>query len=1255
LLGGNKMNKQDLQKQHERVLRDSAQVKEHFKMYKVGKTWLFAGLFTISLGAGIVMGDHPDVHAATTETDPETSQSTATQTNLQAKSVVIGNKTQSQDSAPEMKAAADTTQTTTEPETQNTETQETETQGTETQGTETQNSESQSSTDVKAPETSDTQTATSNVQTTNLGDVTDESTIEQAKTAAARTYAQTGTPQQVTAISGVQGNSTTAADPVQAVSVTVEDASKTYDNQSDTPATINVKLSSNLTAPTGWFVTGNPDEYQVATNSGDLDLSQVNQNAGTYSISLSTDGLIRLNAVKANQDKNLVVTTADVTAGKLTIEKAPVATGSVAIENTSKLYDNDASTDPTSYKVKISNGLTAPTDWTANADGTYTVTIASGDIKANIDSQIAGSYLITLTDAGLTKITAANQNYEITADRVTPGIFQIQNNTKITVGVVRIMTTDPAKNDPKTFYVNVSREEAVPSDWTQSYDNTAQDEVVYEVPISYFDTSKVDRNKVGNYEINLTAAALNSLNTLNPSTPLAAINIQAGEYIVMDGASDYTTRHLSNFGGGGGNIGSHVLNDGDGATLQLGIFGTTKEKDNDFTDIIIIPAGLAVADVTTDPTDATKILSYTKATDPVKTITDSATQALNDAGTPYTNLVVKQLNNYKGRQSFMLQLGTVDSSIGTDTKVPINVVVDPDVTNVTDGNWGDRVVQNDAAILYATDDNALTHGGNVIYADSAYPNVPEVANALGLTNAHTISQGYDNVNWAGTYTIRHVPVQDTYKLEDATGNKIADSVTTSGTVGDAYDPLSVVPDKITTTDGTEYILNQTTVPVEQTFKAATGKIDASTTVAAGTTYTATYKKVIDTTKAENQVKINDQSIAWGNPAPTSYTVTLPSNLKAPADWIKTTGNTYNVDVNSGDFAGALDTAVGTYTVTLSKQGLTSLAAANPDYLFDNPITGAGKLTITADPVKVTVTDTAGNNLKTVPTIQIGSDTTTNGDDVTVAGIPVSQLNHITFNFTDDATNTQHIKTITISADKTTNQALGLGTYYDGKPDEKVAYTAEQSGAATPGEAVAKLISSYNYSPMISFDGTTPQITKEFTRNLKTLQGMTSIDVVYNQKASATVTYVDDDNGGSVVPNTGTTLNGFSGDVMSYTVTIPTNYVLADDTVTNPTNVTLTTDDSDNLTIHLKHKIISGTKTTNRVINYVIDNPSAESVPQTPATVTQQITWNTLTDKVTGETVATAKNNVPAVAIQPITGYKATIDGQCILCRCGECY
>lgn len=1238
------MNKQDLQKQHERVLQDSAQVKEHFKMYKVGKTWLFAGLFTISLGAGIVMGDHQDVHAATTETDSETSQPTATQTNLQAKSVVIGNKTQSQDSAPEMKAAADTTQTTTEPETQNTATQK----------TAAQNVDAQSSTNVKTPATSDTQaqTATTNVQTTNLGDVTDESTIEQAKTVAAKTYAQTGTPQQVTAISGVQGNSTTAADPVQAVSATVEDASKTYDNETNTPATVNVKLSSNLTAPTGWFVTGNPDEYQVATDSGDLDLSQVNQNVGTYNISLSTDGLIRLNAVKANQDKNLVVTTADVTAGKLTIAKAPVVTGSVAIENTSKLYDNDATTDPTSFKVNVNAGLKAPTDWTVNADGSYTVTLASGDIKANVDSQEPGTYIVNLTASGLQKLSAANPNYAINANTIGAGNFVIENNTKLTIGVVRVKNTDTNTTRPKTVTVDVSREEVVPSDWTKNYDNSGQDDIVYNVPLSYFDISPTNLTTIGTYPLKLTATALNNLNAANSNNQFKDYNIQPGSLIVTNGAVTPPVRNLSNFGDGSGMLDGKVFNDGDGIVITPRIFGTTEGNFTNFTDIIIIPSGMTVAQMTTD---ANNKVTYSVATDPATLIENNARQKLTQDGTQYTNLTVKQLDNYKGRQAFVLKIDSVNVTSASYSSgasaVPIPIMVDPNVNNISQAYYGNQSTENDAAILYGTDDNAYTNGSYTIPTGGAYPNVSVVANGLGLTNTETIGSSYGQYpQWGGTYTIKHVSVQDTYNLVDAVGNKIANAVTTQGMVGDTYDPFSIVPATITATDGTKYILNTTSLPTSQAFKKATKDVTADTTVATGTTYTATYKKVIDTTKTTNQVKVNDQSIAWGDPAPTSYTVTLPSNLKAPAGWIKTTGNTYDVTVTTGIDSPdldttSIDTAVGTYNVTLSKEGLTRLAAANPDYLFDNPITGTGKLTITVVPVKVTVTDTAGNTLKTVPTIQIGSDTTTNGDDVTVAGIPVSQLNHITFNFADGAANTGHFKTITISADKTNNQALAYGTFYDNKPAEDHAYTAEESGAATPGEAVAKVISTFNFSSIISFDGTTPQITKEFTRNLKTLQGMTSIDVVYNQKASATVTYVDDDNGGSVVPNTGTTLNGFGGDVMPYTVTIPTNYVLADDTVTNPTNVTLTTDDSDNLTIHLKHKIVSGTKTTNRVINYVIDNPSADSVPQTPAAVTQQITWDTLTDKVTGETVATAKNNVPAVAIQSITGYQATIDGQ----------
>ncbi|GAX07327.1 mucus-binding protein, LPXTG-motif cell wall anchor [Secundilactobacillus silagincola] len=1111
------MNKQDLQKQHERVLRDSAQVKEHFKMYKVGKTWLFAGLFTISLGASIVMGDHPDVHAATTETDPETSQSTATQTNLQAKKVVIGDKTQSQDSAPEMKAAADTTQTTTEPETQNTATQK----------TAAQNADAQSSTNVKTPATSDTQAqaATANVQTTNLGDVTDESTIEQAKTAAAKTYAQTGTPQQVTAISGVQGNSTTAADPVQAVSATVEDASKTYDNQSDTPATFNVKLSDNLTAPTGWFFTGNENEYKVSASSGDIDLSKVNQNVGSYDITLSDAGLARLNAVQANQTKNLVVSA--VTAGKLTIKKASVVTGSVAIENTSKLYDNDATTDPTSFKVTVSSELKAPTDWTVNADGSYTVTIASGDIQANIDSQEPGTYTVNLTASGLQKLNAANSNYNTVASNVTVGNFQIQNNTKLSIGTVRMKTTDTGL--PATVTVSVSRHETVPTDWKVGYDNTGQEDIVYKVPISYFDTSNVNKTTVTSYPLNLTTTALNNLNAANPNTPIKSINIQPGRIIIADGSVNTPVRNLSNFGGGGGNLGGRILSDGDGATLKLGIFGSSTATITNFTDVIIIPAGLAVANVTTDSTDPTKITSYTKADDPVDVIKNNITQTLATTNTSYTDLTVGQLPDYKGRQAFYFKLGTVTES-GDKASVPLNVVVDPDITNVATGNFGDRTVENDAAILYATDDNAYTDGAYTINTGGAYPNIPVVANGLGLTNTETISDTYDNGMWAGSYTIKHIPVQTTYNLKDAAGNIIASAVKTSGMVGDAYDPLTVIPEKITATDGTQYILDRTSVPDESTFKKdATVGLKPEATLATGINYTAIYKKVIDTT--QDQVKIANSQMTWKSATPSTMTVTLPDSLKAPDGWTKTagTGNTYTVNTADGDLdLSAVQSPAGPYDVTLSKQGLTKLAAVNPDYLFDNTINGVGTLTVNPIKVPVTVKDTAGTTLKeNVPDIQLGVNDAGTGADAGVDGYPTAQLKSVTFNYAQNDNNTTGVKSATLVADKTAGTITVTTTYYGTKPQSVATMTQDELGGADAGTGLALQLNDGSMGSGIGFN-VTPQIT---TAQAGTMAALTGIDVVYNQKVTATL--VPSDGDGNPIPNTTpTTVNDFPGNSVS---------------------------------------------------------------------------------------------------------------------------
>ncbi len=1221
-----------MQKQHERVLRDSGQVKEHFKMYKVGRRWLFAGLFTVSLGAGIAFGGQQNAYAdAPTETNPATDEVSSQQNNLQGKSVGLGTQTQSTGTTNNMKA--DTSQTTAQT-------------AVKPVSEDATNAAPESSaqavpeaavktvpTAVAVPTGKGTQTNTNNVQTTNLGDVTDENTIDQAKTAAAAAYAKTGTPQAITAVSA--DTSTTQvpapADPTQAVTATVEDATKIYDSTSATPATLNVKLSDNLTAPTGWFVTGNKDEYQVATASGDIDLSKIDQSVGSYDISLSTNGLARLNAVQANQKQNLVVSSADVTGGKLTITKAPVVTGSVAIENTSKLYDNDATTDPTSFKVKVNPGLKAPTDWTVNADGTYTVTIASGDIQANVDSQEAGTYTVNLTAAGLQKLNTSNINYNIVASNVTAGNFQIQNNTKLGIGTVRMRTTDTSL--PATVTVSISRHETIPSDWAVNYNNTSTENIVYNVPISYFDTTAVHKSTVNTYPLNLTTTALDNLNAANPNTPIKLINIQPGRLIIADGSVDTPVRNLSNFGGGGGNLNGEILNDGDGATLQLGIFGTSKDKVTNFTNVIVIPVGLAVANVTTDPTNPTKITSYTKSDDPVDVIKSSITQTLATTKTSYTDLTVGQLPDYKGRQAFYFKLGTVDET-GDTAKVPINVVVDPDINNVTTGNFGDRTVENDAAILYATDDNAYTDGAYTIDTGGEYPNVPVVANGLGLTNTETISTTYDNPMWAGSYTIKHIPVQDTYNLTDAAGNKIANDVTTSGMVGDAYDPLSVVPEKVTAADGTQYILDQTSTPVEQTFKKnATVPIKPDTTLATGTTYTATYKKVIDTANAANQAKVNNSQMTWKSTMPSTMTVTLPSNLKAPNGWTKTTGSTYTVNTADGDLdLSAVQSPVGSYDVALSKQGLTNLAAANPDYLFDNLINGVGKLTVNSLKIPVTVQDTAGTSLKTVPDIQLGANTSVPGAgaDAGVNGYPTSQLKSVTFNYAQNANNTTGVKSATLVANKTDGTITVTTTYYGNKPQSVATMTKEELGGTAPGSGLALQLDDGTMGSGLGFN-VTPQIS---TTQANGMAALTGINVVYNQKAAATVTYVDDDNNGNVVPNTGTTLNGFVDDMLPYTVTIPANYVAAN-TVTTPANVTLTTDDTDNLVVHLKHVITYGTAQSTRTINYVMQGGDSSKAP---TSVVQKIDWKTITDHVTNTSYATPQTIYEGVTAPTIAGY-----------------
>ncbi|EHO51346.1 MBG domain-containing protein, partial [Lentilactobacillus kisonensis] len=103
-----------------------------------------------------------------------------------------------------------------------------------------------------------------------------------------------------------------------------------------------------------------------------------------------------------------------VVAGKLTITPT-TTTDKVVVDGGTKVYDGDASTDPTTFKVELPKDIVAPTaGWTKDDFDT-----------SGLNSQNVGSYDVTLSKAGLAKLQAANANTTIDTNNVTAGKFTI--------------------------------------------------------------------------------------------------------------------------------------------------------------------------------------------------------------------------------------------------------------------------------------------------------------------------------------------------------------------------------------------------------------------------------------------------------------------------------------------------------------------------------------------------------------------------------------------------------------------------------------------------------------------------------------------------------------------------------------------------------------------------------------------------------------------------------------------------------------
>lgn len=1176
---------------------------EHYKAYKAGKHWVFAGIVSLSLGTAVFLGGNVTTHAdsTTSAADSTTADNSSSESaQLQSSSSATLGATSKVSSAATGSTSANSTSTAT-----------TTSDSSSASSSSTADANSNSNSDgITNDSSSDANTASSESANTetDLGSTTAEK-IAAAKESAAAAYKATGQSQKITASSATTTDATADA--------TISTATKTYDGSAITAFT--VTLADGLTAPTDWYATSTANQYEVASDSTDLTTDASSVDAGTYSVSLSDSGLARLQAA----NPNTTISADNIMVGSLVINAATAPSNAIVVSGGSKPYDNTTDTDPTSYTVTLSDGLVAPSTWTDNGDGTYTVPTATNDIDAEITSQAIGSYIVTLSTQGISDLQAVNPSYTISSDAITSGTFSITANDQVIIGNKNVTVGGSL---PTTYLVSISNASSytVPSDWTVFSTNTSTNTTVYTVPASYFDTSAVDTSTAGTYSVSLTAAAETTLNTSNPDYQLTGINVQDATVTVSAANSSATQVIMANYQTtvpGPPTNTNWVFATGTLLEVDLPLLSTTSTTTlNNFTSYFIVPAGFVIG---TNDAEVNAVV----ASDPAATLQSQLETALAADGVTYSGLTVTQETDYNGRQVFQIKFASVTPfNANTDTtKIPVEITVDPNTT-VTSGSIGDNT-SLDQDVLYVTDDVAQTQGAYQLdsgYLDF-YNNVSEVANALGLSDA------YASAYQAGTqYVIVNATIEDVYYLEDSNNNQIG-VATKTGAPGTTYSTASVVPITVTSSStGKTYQIVPDSVAQYNTLTTDTAGVAGAGIPIVSNSYYVKYVQVYDTSTTAGQGTISDTTMTWTGSMPTSYVVTLPTGITAPSSWTNNGDGTYTISADSGDLTVTQTTDTTTapvyaeYTVALSATGLAELAAANTSVVFDNQIVQAGTLTINDGEAAYTVTvqDDANHTFSTTDqdlTYPTGTDA--NGVDINVTNYLGNDIKSIVVTQNDGT-----VITYTPDGDDATTMTT---TDADGN------VTATETLAA--GITDASVIGQYGLGY-----GSTPTLDDAAKLALAPYK---AIVVTYGaQAASMVATFVDDAENGAQVGDT-TTQSTYVGENVTYTFKVPANYVLANDQDglvianngdgTYSVSYTVTSTMDKTITVYLNHEIIDGTTTTTRTINYQYADGSTAA-----PSVVQKITWNTVTDAVTGTSYATAKDTYGAVTSPTLAGYTA---------------
>ncbi|WDF83151.1 MBG domain-containing protein [Lacticaseibacillus pabuli] len=792
-------------------------------------------------------------------------------------------------------------------------------------------------------------------------------------------------------ITTVDGSMTVEAVEVTANRITVNNASKAYDNDSTTdPAVFTLSMPNILSKAT--FVAGDFDESGINS-----------QNVGDYAFTLSASGLAKLKTANPNYiidgvtggkftinpaavtinttsvskqyDGNAYTTaltattsgvptkgevptytftdvsndkdvgtytitatpaadanyTFTVKSGTLEITAAPVAVADITVGNNSKIYDGDSSSDPTIYTVSVPTGV---------SNATFT---ADDFDQSKVTSQNVGDYAVTLNAAGLAKLQAANKNYTITGVTagkliITPKLINVTvaNDSKTYdglayTGTITASTTDkPVHGDAMTFTpVDASGDIAVGT---------------YALKVT------TDGNKNYNYQV--TDGTL----TINPAT-VAVADITVGNNSKIydgDSSSDPTIYTVS--------VPTGVSN----ATFTADDFDQSKVTSQNVGDyaVTLNAAGLAKLQAANKNYTITGVTAGKLIITPKLINVTVANDSKTYDGLAYTGTITASTTDkpvHGDAMTFTPVDASGDIAVGT---YALKVTTDGNKNynyQVTDGTLTINAAPVDAADIQVGSDSKVYDGDSrtdiktyTVSVPSDLTNVNFTADDFNLTGINSQNVGsYDvtlnaaglaklqaaNTNYditsvkAGKFTINAAPITITApnptKVYDGNGY----TATVSGVVGGQP------------TMGEDPVFTLTDVTGDSAEGTYAIKVTPSTTAAANKNYTIT---TVDGTLTITAAPVDAGDIVVGGGTkvydgdaskdPATFDVTLPSGWTTPA-------------FDAGDFEGITSQDAGTYNVTLTAAGIAKINNANTNYHVDGVT--AGQYVIT--PAAITIT------------------------------------------------------------------------------------------------------------------------------------------------------------------------------------------------------------------------------------------------------------------------------------------------------------